>query len=223
MNNCYSFSCYCCFIVIFCALCLSYEVKEDGTLIYPHLEDKQMLCGRDSWKTISVCDPDKILGLKDVEASQLDEIIKKIKHETKCPCSNYICTKDPGGYKVGVAIVKKLSDDDLASSLDDEDHYEQNSNRRKKNEKKLEEAGKFAHMVRNLWKLGRCDEDIIIVYSHDDKVIYTVTGDMASKVLTNKLITEITGKVVPYGFNKGAFHGLNSILHDYRQLLQIQL
>lgn len=195
-------------------LCFFSVISIQGS--YLHLKlTSQIQCGRQSFKKIYVCDPDKILGPGDDEASQLDVIIKKIANESICPCSSYFCEhENAGGYKVAVAVAKRMSEDDIV--VDDDDGYDPSQTKQLLITKRLREASKIADSLLKKWKLGVCEEDVLLFYSHDDEVVYTKLGEVASKKLTRNLVNEITDRAIRRGFSSSPFDGIHSILTDYK-------
>ena len=41
-------------------------------------------------------------------ASQLDDLILHVHNNTDCPCSKQICERARGGYRIGVALIKRM-------------------------------------------------------------------------------------------------------------------
>src|SRR6218665_966949 len=55
-----------------------------------------------------------------VSANQLDGMIAKIINETACPCSAYSCEHHREGYKIGIALIRKMVPKSDAKSQDDD-------------------------------------------------------------------------------------------------------
>lgn len=204
---------FCAFGVILALFALS-EGQHYTKDNYPNPMKDPAVCGRTQVKKSYVCDPDHILGSQDKEASQLDGLIAEIVNETTCPCSAYSCEHHREGYKIGIALIKKMSHQSDARSQDDD--LDEGEARRRKILKSLHEAQDYALEIQKKWMLGRCDEDVIIFYSSDDNVVYTITGDVARMKLTNEIVASVAKEARRTGFAKSSFDGLWKIVNDYR-------
>jgi hypothetical protein len=155
-----------------------------------------------------LCDPDQILAPE--EADQLDRQIERVMNETKCPCSYESCSsrKYYKGFKVAVALIKRMPDDQDVPFKSDTDKLTQN----------LDKARMYAYTLLNRWKFGKCGEDLVIFYSKDDNVLYTMTGSETEKKLKNELVgtiaMEARGK-----FGSNNFEGLLNLITKYREVL----
>lgn len=175
-----------------------------------------VLCGQDRVDKSYVCDPDHILESQDKEANQLDKLIAQIVNETYCPCSAYSCENHREGYKIGVALIRKMEfDGDFKNEDDDLDEFEA---RKRKVVRNLQQAKLYAHEILNKWMLGRCDEAVVVFYSHEDNVVYTATGSIARMKLTNEIVATVAKDARRTGFYKSAFDGLWKIVNDYRSV-----
>jgi len=68
-------------------------------------------------------------------ANQLNEQLTEITEQLHCPCSRYSCLRHNSGYKIGIALMKKIKP---GTSFDDWDAQEQS-----------EKYGQFVHY--RLW------------------------------------------------------------------------
>ncbi|KAK3098136.1 hypothetical protein FSP39_016506 [Pinctada imbricata] len=86
-------------------------------------------------------------------ANHLDHILNGTYYsDIPCPCSQHKCRFYKNGYAIAVALVKKL--------------------KVKAGEDKTEKAKKFAlSLVREKWRFGECDNNVVILYSADDGVV----------------------------------------------------
>lgn len=165
-----------------------------------------------------ICDPHQIIDPK--EARQLRLLLKEVATDTRCPCSMYTCTRRDiqkyRGYKIGVALLDSLSGNSSANS--------QNSAYREESHDKmqdtLEEAAKVAIKLRNEWKLGLCDEDVIIVYSRADDVVYTVTGSTARETLTDRLVGGISYSARNRNDDNFGFSGIRFMIEEYHKVFK---
>lgn len=208
----------CAFAVILALFVLSEGQQHDSFTSskenYPNPMKEPTICGRNNVRKSYVCDPEHILGSQDTEASQLDGLIAKIINETTCPCSAYSCEHHREGYKIGIALVKKMAQKADARSQDDD--LDEGEARKRKIINSLHQAQEFALEIQKKWMLGRCDEDVIIFYSSDDNVVYTITGDVARMKLTNEIVASVAKEARRTGFVTSSFGGLWQMLNDYR-------
>lgn len=161
-------------------------------------------CGRGGKKSF-VCDPDCVLTVD--QADYLDHVIRRITEGTECPCSNMYCTpENPGGYRIGVAIVYKMEKDENMLDLP--------------SETSLDMGRLFAYTLEQRWEWGKCSEDIVIFYSQGDNVVYTITGTETVKKLKPSMVGEINMKWRAF-FGPGVhvYKGLEGIIKDYRDVL----
>lgn len=173
---------------------------------YPNPQDDPGECGRN--KPSYLCDPNQILNPG--EADQLDREIERVMNETDCPCSYESCSsrKYRKGYKIAVALIKKMPDDVDVPYSDGDDELTHN----------LDKARLYAYTLLNRWSFGKCGEDVIIFYSQDDNVLYTMTGEESEKKLKNEIVGTISmegrGK-----FGSNNFEGLLNLITKYREVL----
>lgn len=184
------------------------QIVEWGRENYPNPQHDLLECGREG-KRSYICDPNLILSVS--EANQLELLIQDVANNTKCPCASHYCAFTPKGYHIGVALMKKM-----ATSDDNDDDKKTDS---QKIDSNLDNARLFAYSVQEKWELGECKEDVIILYSEKDNVIYTTTGSQAAKYLSVDLIGEISMKHRVF-FLPGAdrFSGLRAIIQDYKDV-----
>jgi len=174
---------------------------------YPDPRKDSEECGRGSKKSY-LCDPDQVLNPG--EGDQLDREIERVMNETSCPCSYESCAtrKYRKGYKIAIALIKKMPDDPDVQYREGEDELTHTLNK----------ASLYAYTLLSRWKIGTCGEEIIIFYSQEDNVLYTMTGDVAERRLRNSIIGEISmegrGK-----FGSNNFEGLLYLITKYREVL----
>jgi len=165
-------------------------------------------CSEYEW----VCDPDNLLS--HTEALMLDAKLSRVVSDTKCPCSNYACKHSGSrGYKVAVALITSFSPD---SRKDDQNAASHREPSREQMAKTLEEAKKIAVDLRKTWSFGRCDEDVVVIYSRDDDVVYTVTGSVARKKLDDGQVADISVQARKSNFKNFASTGIGFIVDRYR-------
>lgn len=179
---------------------------------YPNPQKNTDECGRQgraSW----VCDPEKALTFE--EANQLDVIIQKIGNATRCSCSEHVCKRDSKGFPIGIAISPKIvSDEEMQDYADGLQEYEKAYPPRIR----LHHIQLFAYTLMKKWKLGKCDDGILMVFDPVNYSLYTVGGTVALRRLSPNRIGDITATNRDR-FGKGAFLGLQKMLADYRAVL----
>lgn len=175
---------------------------------YPNPQKQAFECGRND-KTSYLCDPNNLLS--ETEADQLDRELEKVMSDTKCPCSQDVCSskKYNTGYKIGVALMRQMAEDEDVPLRDGDDVNDHN----------LEKARLYAYTLMKNWKLGSCKEEIIIIYSRTENVLYTMIGKTTMERLSNDLIGEISMESQG-DFRDHTFQGLLSLITKYRQVLQ---
>lgn len=165
-------------------------------------------CGRYENKKSFVCDPNGILTRK--EADTLDWILEAVyNNDTKCSCSAYYCEKNKGrGTFISLALVNKVK-------------RSQGSDNSK--EAILYDAELFLNdLQRTTWNHGTCDNDIIILYSAADSVVYTMTGDTPKLKVNPSVIGQVTSEHEQDILNGHIAGGLYHMILDYRNVLMGQ-
>jgi len=161
-----------------------------------------------------ICDPNRILS--DNDASQLDVKLHSVVSDTKCPCATYTCSSQRNdGYKIGIAVMKSFSDD---AQFYDQNTQLQREQSREQMQVILDKARQIAFDIRKNWNMGICDEDVIILYSRDDDVVFTVTGAVARMKLTDKLVADISLEARRRNYDKFAFSGLDFMISKYLEV-----
>ncbi|OWF55127.1 uncharacterized protein LOC110463859 [Mizuhopecten yessoensis] len=168
---------------------------------FPNPRVNVTLCGRECMKSW-VCDPSGILNPKD--ADFLDDQIDALATNGQCGCRNCVVGKD--GYKIGVALVRKMGMKSFVVS---------------NNVDKDNEAMEFSAYLRSVsWKFGTCDNSIVIFYSQEDRKMMTSTGARANHVLTVNCTGEIFNEVKPMLKSGQVFEALHHMVTRYGQVLQ---
>ncbi|XP_005107746.1 uncharacterized protein LOC101859815 [Aplysia californica] len=170
--------------------------------------DEPVNCGLRKNEPSYICDPNKILG---EHVNSFNWILRDAAYNsTKCPCSNYYCETErgPTGYRISIAIVKKMK---IQTNID---------GRRNSPE---DQAQLFAYRLENSkWNFGRCEEDIVIFYSHDDKMLAMYGGSTALKKLT-PYYRQLLAYKVGQRFNEGHIvEAFNNLLVDLKLVLNCE-
>ncbi|XP_022295708.2 uncharacterized protein LOC111105629 [Crassostrea virginica] len=167
---------------------------------YPNPLKNPEKCGGIQGHPSFICDPNSILPPKSFAA--LDHALNQTFHQTPCVCSAFKCVdlKYQQGVYISVAVLAnvKLTQQRTAA---------------------LPEVEQFALRLEDShWNYGECDNDVVIVYSAGDNVVYTATGSAANFILDTKKITEITTANGQYFRDKNPTAGLYAMIMDYRSV-----
>lgn len=181
---------------------------------YPNPQSGDGKCGLPKDKKSWVCDPNHLLGGED-KIRQLDGLITSVFNSTakrRCPCSQYLCDEQRIGYSFGVALVKYIQEVQDGNLIDGQEIRDN-----------LQLAHVFAMHTYKKWNLGKCENDVLIVYSpmNNSGVVYTLTGSTTEKRLTNNDVVQITSFVLPQFVPNpdSLFKGLHKMMLDYRDVL----
>ncbi|XP_059177011.1 uncharacterized protein LOC131956528 [Physella acuta] len=196
-------------VPVLLALAQSEETREEWLpdhMYNPLLEPEK--CGLRPGELAYVCDPNGIIGN---HIDSVNWILKDAAYNnTNCPCSNFNCEheKGPTGYRIGLALVKRMI-------------IQYNTDGRLNTPK--DQAQLFANRLENhKWNMGRCEEDIVIFYSAEDKVLALYGGSTATAKLTPYFRELLTYKVASR-FNDGRIiEGINNLLYDLKKVLNCQ-
>ncbi|CAG5130160.1 unnamed protein product [Candidula unifasciata] len=168
----------------------------------PQMEPRR--CGLNSDEASYICDPN---GLTGEHIHSINWILRDAAYNsTRCPCSNYYCETYPRplGYHIGVALVKKMK---IQTNL---------GGRRNS----LEDQGQlFANTLKDKWKMGRCEENIIIFYSYDDRVLAIYGGRTAMAKLTPYYRSLLSYRVGSRFSEGHIVEAINNLLYDLKTVL----
>lgn len=155
-----------------------------------------------------ICDPNAIITRHQLETlNWFLEGIANTENPRYCPCSRYHCDHSPRPrfYKVAIALVPSL-------------RLPQDTNGR--DIRPVDQAQTFAYRLENdLWNISSCQEDIVILYSRDDKALVTMTGEVAGRRLDAFSRSVIHSIVGPH-FSEGRIHeGLLRMVYEIELVL----
>lgn len=142
----------------------------------PFSYDTYSRCGRHNKSNI--CDPNNLIpdSRPCCTADQIDKLIWKVFHETRCTCHK--CTQNMHGYVIRVAVMPRM-----------ESIFKHGNT----TEDLLKNAQMFAYMLTQKWAMGgSCNESVLILFSRYDGVLYTVTLPLAREVLKDEYVKRIT-------------------------------
>jgi len=181
--------------------------------MYPNPRTQPSECGR-YMRQSYLCDPNHLLS--DDEAIQLDLVLEGVRNDTRCPCSNHACRTNPRtGYLIAVALMHHIEEEENYVDSGDSDVQEVIDH-------DLSKARLFAYTLeRSTWNFGECDEDVIILYSKQDNVLYTITGETVerNRKLTAAHIGEISMMVLDKFTSGKVFEGLYTMINEYKKRL----
>lgn len=135
---------------------------------YPNPQVDTGECGRCN-KTSWICDPNHILPQD--SADKLDGIINGIRQSGKCVCTD---CKEKHGVTIAIAVLDRMKN---AGSSDEN----------------IEATAKeFVKFLRERkWRIGICNDEIVVLLSHTDRKIFTNVGTTVSNILTNECLEYI--------------------------------
>ncbi|XP_076445673.1 uncharacterized protein LOC143283351 [Babylonia areolata] len=174
---------------------------------FPNPLKKHSICGLGKTPGY-VCDPNRILTQH--QLTTLNWFLQGIAdtvNTDQCPCSRYFCENHVGQrfYKVAVALIPRLS-------------IPRNTDGRQVSV--LDQANIFAYRLEHdVWNMSSCEEDIVILYSRDDRALVTMTGQTAGRkldALTRKVIHGMVGQA----FAEGRINeGLERMVYEIEMVL----
>ncbi|CAH1800897.1 unnamed protein product, partial [Owenia fusiformis] len=140
-------------------------------------------CGR-SGRRSYVCDPDRVIS--ENNAVILDMAIEYIRANGTCACRRKKCAKLDlmRGPAISVALLSSLS---LSDGLNDT---------LKNKRLTMETFGNALHKKAD-WKFGNCKDDITIILSKFDQLIYTVVSERLNTKLKPACIDDVLSSVRP--------------------------
>lgn len=164
-------------------------------------------CGRSEEVVKSlICDPNKVIPEKDV--NDISNILDNIYNTTRCNCASCIANKT--GFLVMVAIMPRMYRLYNASN----NHMDL-----------ITDARIYAYYLSTYWaeNFSKCDQMVLILFSRDDGVVYTLTQRDARLKLTDELVTSITFENQKYFDTKDRNmmgKGLTTMVEQYRDVLK---
>ncbi|CAH8871435.1 unnamed protein product [Trichobilharzia szidati] len=172
---------------------------------YPDIIQSKEQClpqqGNYEYSSTLVCDPAGLLSV-----SQINMLNAKLHHiKTSVNFDKPSCDVNNPRPVIGVAIVKKVEVDNM-----DKDRL-------------LSYAAIFSYYLFNKWNLpSHCHSEsgkIIILYSKDDGVLYTIAGNLLRRKLTTKQIINIAIQS-RVQFSTSISDGIAYIIEKYREAVE---
>jgi len=155
-----------------------------------------------------LCDPNDLLK-NESDVDEIDQELNRFRSVTVCGCSeeyNSFCQViAPHGYTASIALMHEMLLNRTQYSSED----------------KHEAGSVFADRLRQrLSSRAQCDDDLLIVYSRVDRMVWTSVGNVTGRMLTSKLISAIN-KNAEIKLQSGDYRdALMYMLELYRKVLQ---
>uniref|UniRef100_A0A7E4W255 Uncharacterized protein n=1 Tax=Panagrellus redivivus TaxID=6233 RepID=A0A7E4W255_PANRE len=152
-----------------------------------------------------ICDPNKLLGISSNRANSYDSALRRIMAETECPCADSTkCYAESRGFTVSFALLENIYNEEYQKILDPE--------------ARISQLSTFAKALRKKQRRGQCDDDILVVISTSDSVIFTETSNGTS---FNHLSPEDVEAINAKAFLLGRVHlAVNYISEEYKEILK---
>ncbi|KAI1307978.1 hypothetical protein HDE_00543 [Halotydeus destructor] len=160
---------------------------------YPNPILQPKFCRRNHPST--TCDPEDILTK--VEARNLEKMIHKIGSQLDCYCDE--CPVGRHGLTIGIALMNGI--------------YRPYATHPREN------AIEFADYLRNKWKLGTCENDVVILIAIKDQQIFTSMGQKARDILPETAPRDILEASKAHFANGHYYQGLESMIGQYYDTL----
>ncbi|KAK3580512.1 hypothetical protein CHS0354_001113 [Potamilus streckersoni] len=153
-----------------------------------------------------ICDPNEILLARQ---DQVNIVLKKIFNDTDVPCYDDTGIKK-SGYVVMIALMNKINRTFSSSYTD--------------NTRAIHtEAAWFSYYVGETWHRDICDENVVILYSKEDGVLYTSTQSLARKKLSDDKVALVNLRNGHYFRSKNRdkiLRGLLKVAEAYKLVLE---
>ncbi|CAI2353405.1 unnamed protein product [Caenorhabditis sp. 36 PRJEB53466] len=176
---------------------------------YPDSMTQSELCGQT--KPSFFCDPNNIVNRKQTnsndsvvdEENSFEKELLYVRGETNCSCIHKsFCAPSPRGYTISIAVVEKMRLDSNETSR----------------ESILEAAKVFADVIRDRQSRGQCDDDLVILLSARDQVVYTSVGEM---IKVDELVIRQISEQGEVFFRKMQYReGLEWMIKQYKHVLK---
>ncbi|KFM57934.1 hypothetical protein X975_17401, partial [Stegodyphus mimosarum] len=165
------------------------EIYRWNVEAYPHPRENPPYCNR--IKPSTICDPDSVL--KKEELNKLEVAVQTLYKDSACICD--VCNANDGGIVVGIALLNNLF--------------------RPYNERPPQTIRTFAEKLRSKWKLGKCDNDILIVVAVIDRLSYTDVGKATSNYVSRDEAHSVFLENKFHFTNGNFYKGLDAMLSDF--------
>ncbi|BFZ10009.1 hypothetical protein BsWGS_13048 [Bradybaena similaris] len=169
---------------------------------FPNPQHEYSQCGRPNLS--SVCDPNGIISRQD--ADTIDQLINALYRETRCQC--YSCITNKHGYIIKVVLMPEMErvfPDGENTTLG-----------------RLRDAQMYSYIITQRWRMeGACNETLLILYSRNDGILYTLTRQMTRIKLSDEDVKKIS-LVVRHFFDRTETiaAGIKEMIHRYRLIFE---
>lgn len=169
-------------------------------------QDQQLQCCRSNQSY--VCDPNGLISQR--QADEIDVAINNVYAETRCGCQH--CIHHNHGYIIRVALMSKMVPV-YPNSRDNSTMA------------KLRDAHSYAYQISRRWDMdGDCQESLLILYSRQDNILFTLTRSETRKKLTDSKVGDVS-LLVRHHFNREdtIAAGIKEMIARYRHILERDL
>ncbi|CAG5126350.1 unnamed protein product [Candidula unifasciata] len=169
---------------------------------YPNPQYDYSQCGRPN--TSSVCDPNGIISRQDADI--IDGLISALYRETICQC--YDCITNKHGHIIKVALMPEMErvfPDGENTTL-----------------ARLRDAQMYSYILTQRWRMeGACNESLLILFSRNDGILYTLTRQITRIKLSDEDVKKIS-LIVRHFFDRPETiaSGLREMIHRYRLIFE---
>ncbi|XP_064617870.1 uncharacterized protein LOC135481992 [Liolophura sinensis] len=170
---------------------------------FPNPQNEFGRCGRN--KPSYICDPNHLISYKGANA--IDRLINQTLTDSTCPCGAQSCIRSKrSGYQIAVAIVPEFYTSYNGSNPD----------------RLLLETRRFAYGIYSRrWSFGVCGEWVLLFYTQQQNIVYTLTGRLARSTLNDALLEQITLDARHFfaaGPQRNITQGLLQMVEDFRNV-----
>lgn len=164
---------------------------------YPNPLKQHSMCYRR--RPSFICDPDNLLSWNDAE--RLDFLLNNIRNTTPCLCP--ACPMEsPSGISIGIFLRENFTDEERST--------------------KGFSSKELAKTLREEWKLGKCDDDIVIVVIAEEKRSAVSLGTTVLNVLPYQAAEEIAKRCDGHFKTNYIYfpQGLSAMVYSFHDELQ---
>lgn len=149
--------------------------------IFPNPTKDFISCRR--IKATTICNPDFLVT--SIQATKLDKLISKIANESGCHCSN-VYFPEKSGLLIGVALLA---------------HVDWNNTKNRE-----EYMSDFIDYLRKTWKLGKCENDVIIYIEKEFKLKGYTAGANVSNLVEDQIFRQIFSNETENLLKNGSYY-----------------
>ncbi|XP_050410624.1 uncharacterized protein LOC126825159 [Patella vulgata] len=171
-----------------------------------------------------ICDPDGLLASSSTATVQINQQLIAIQQNTSTLCES--SENQRQSYIVAVALVDRIrmaDSRDATSCINDCNELQPtlNTTSRAPTDQEIDTMmANFANSLRSSWKLGACENDVIVFYSKEYNRVYTSVGAKATQYLSGSKLSSLHDTFLWY-VNQGRIEeGLRLFVEEIRTNLR---